>query len=766
MAEQILQRAEPQTMTPEAATNAKPIEFSPKTLNASAAMAKEVADRKHVPQIETDALLRDIASDFEKEGIPLSPEEKSKWNESFTRTLRLQEPPPTQGEGEAASEDRVNLREYTDTFNTIYHTYHLDEIGTRLGVLEGVMLSNKLVRMLSRIGYMYLPKHVQKNFGQAQEAGDILQKAFEDQKFSKDATGKLVRIGLKLGWPVLAPALATLSTSIADGIARKQFVKEQMVLRSSINKRIADSVFMRDFEFVHDKPPAEIMNIIDKGKEATMALMDATYTQVLPRIAAVGSSVAPQLFENPVLGIIGALRLPMSMKASEEHIAEMLTQRRKELNRKDAVDTRILTSLGSVEIVKTSDSIAEAVEDLRKSMHEKDALREKGEQKGVSRAKKQEYLDMFFDLGIPGLAAGWRFVSDMGWRDAWMAKMGMKGGTKTTVEQKSDDMAPMMDALASVFGATQEEVQEAKEQQKQMQNRMKTGMAAFSAYSAFSQVQASQEAVRENVQALTDLYANKIQPAIQDIKRMEELLGPYDQVDTPEGPKEKARMAVDGLNNFDISVKNLSFKDILHDVSLDIPQGSFVTIKGPSGIGKTTFFRHLMGLYGAPEGKVQYGGVDLQHIKKFGEQSVYSKIAYANQNPQFFENMTLRENLLLWTKKPTTDIEIRQTLHDLRLDGLIERLDSKVKHYSGGELRRIGIARALLKDPRVLFLDEPTANLDEESAKQVLEIIKGLRVKRPEMTVVAVTHDPNFEAIAEQIVDFREINRKPEVADG
>lgn len=168
-----------------------------------------------------------------------------------------------------------------------------------------------------------------------------------------------------------------------------------------------------------------------------------------------------------------------------------------------------------------------------------------------------------------------------------------------------------------------------------------------------------------------------------------------------------------------------------------------------------------MGLYGAKEGAVQYGGVDLQNIKKFGEQSIYSKIAYANQNPQFFENMTLRENLLLWTKKPATDIEIRQTLHDLRLDGLIERLDSKVKHYSGGELRRIGIARALLKDPRVLFLDEPTANLDEESAKQVLEIIKGLRVKRPEMTVVAVTHDLNFEAIAERIVDFREINKKP-----
>ncbi|MBI3559902.1 hypothetical protein HY087_02135 [Candidatus Gottesmanbacteria bacterium] len=83
----------------------------------------------------------------------------------------------------------------------------------------------------------------------------------------------------------------------------------------------------------------------------------------------------------------------------------------------------------------------------------------------------------------------------------------------------------------------------------------------------------------------------------------------------------------------------------------------------------------------------------------------------------------------------------------------------------GGRFRRIGkrIGEKLgyLAGVVKLFLDEPTANLDEESAKQVLEIIKGLRVKRLEMTVVAVTHDPNFEAIAERIVDFREINKRP-----
>ena len=124
--------------------------------------------------------------------------------------------------------------------------------------------------------------------------------------------------------------------------------------------------------------------------------------------------------------------------------------------------------------------------------------------------------------------------------------------------------------------------------------------------------------------------------------------------------------------------------------------------------------------------------------------------------------MTLRENLLLWTKKEIDSEKLTSVLHDLHLDHIVDRMDSKVKHFSGGELRRIGIARALLKDPKVLFLDEPTANLDQESAKQVLGIIKGMRKTRPDMTVVAVTHDANFEKIAEQIVDFRNINQPTE----
>lgn len=78
-------------------------------------------------------------------------------------------------------------------------------------------------------------------------------------------------------------------------------------------------------------------------------------------------------------------------------------------------------------------------------------------------------------------------------------------------------------------------------------------------------------------------------------------------------------------------------------------------------------------------------------------------------------------------RRDVPDQEVRQTLSDLNLDHLAERLDSENKHLSGGERVRIGIARALLQNPSILFLDEPTASLDERSAQQVIDIISSLR---------------------------------------
>ncbi|HLD24292.1 MAG TPA: ATP-binding cassette domain-containing protein, partial [Patescibacteria group bacterium] len=413
----------------------------------------------------------------------------------------------------------------------------------------------------------------------------------------------------------------------------------------------------------------------------------------------------------PPAGIMAMIRVPFLARSSEEAARTILKERAESLQRKDLIDARVLSSLQSLEVVRTTDSMTHAMEELQQNMGRIDEIEQSGHKLRGERNIKQEKFGAAYTFGIPVVSAGWEALMQLG-------EFRNPNRTEGTLAAASSSVT--LAALTTL---------------------------ALEGYNS------------EIVEELIHTYTDKIQPALQDIKRMDELLGPYDSVDTPDGPREQARIPVSAMKRFDISIKNLQFKNILNNVSLDIPQGSFVTIKGPSGIGKTTFMRHMLGLFNAEKGAVQYGGRDLDSIKKYGEQSIYSKLAYANQNPQYFENMTLRENLLLWTQSRVPDAKLMDVLHDLKLDHIADRMDSKVKHFSGGELRRIGIARALIKDPKVLFLDEPTSNLDEASAKQVLEIVQEMRRKRPDMTVVAVTHDPNFEAIAENIVDFATVNK-------
>ncbi len=604
---------------------------------------------------------------------------------------------PTGGYGEQASQ--TTLKDYQETFSSIYRLYGLDAHALKLGFLESVMLLHATMRQLTgpfintRLRRIFTDSPVASTLGEAKKFGAGTNG--DGSAFMKEA-GKLALI-------VCGTLVGELSATLLDGAARKAFEKEALSIRRAINDRVASSVFMRDFEFMHDKTPTEILNILDRGKQATMDIISTTYTEIIPHLTSIVAASSAGFNVDWRGGTVGMLRLPLLYWTNKSLSEQILADRRTELRKKDAVDTSVMNSLQSIEAVKSSETMEESIRELGNAMQERDEIITESTKKHISRRQQEAYFDTLFEEIIP-LVLGYIDLKEL-----------VKSGT---------------DPAAS-------------------------GLMAYNQYRTIGYKQRS---IGGHATALMRVFLEKIQPALQDVRRMEEFLGPYDLLDKPVGPLEHIRIPVDAIGNFDIRVSHLDFKDILYGVSLDIPQGSFVTIRGPSGAGKTTLLRHLLGLYGASEGVVLYGGVDLSKIKKFGEQSLYTKLAYANQNPQYFENRTLRDNLLLWTKQQVSDAKVLQVLHDLKLDHIADRLDSTAKHFSGGELRRIGIARALLKDPNVLFLDEPTSNLDQESAKQVLEIIQEMRRKRPDMTVVAVTHDPSFEAIAEKIVDFREIN--------
>lgn len=261
------------------------------------------------------------------------------------------------------------------------------------------------------------------------------------------------------------------------------------------------------------------------------------------------------------------------------------------------------------------------------------------------------------------------------------------------------------------------------------------------------------------IQELVDLYFNQFARYVQDIQRMDEILGEYEKLDLPEGEKEADRVPVSELENFDISIKNLRYKDVLHGVNLDIRQGEFLTIAGASGAGKSTLLRNLVGIYRADGGSIEIGGINNDKIKKYGKESLYSVMSYCNQNPQIFEGMTLRENLLLWSKEEINDERIKKVLEDLHLGKFIDRLDGEVKNLSGGEKVRIGLARTLIKGAKIMLLDEPTASLDSQAATEVRKIILEISEKYSDTTIICVSHDEELVKLSKRSVNIAELQQ-------
>ena len=180
-------------------------------------------------------------------------------------------------------------------------------------------------------------------------------------------------------------------------------------------------------------------------------------------------------------------------------------------------------------------------------------------------------------------------------------------------------------------------------------------------------------------------------------------------------------------------------RTILHDVSLTIPQGSFVSLVGESGCGKSTLASILMGRNKGYTGSVSVGGVPLSSIQ---EESLLRNITYISHQSYLFKG-TVRENLLMG-KPGASDEELWAVLSRVNLaeflkaeQGLDTRLLEKASNLSGGQCQRLALARALLHDSPVYIFDEATSNIDVESENDIMREIHELAKSK---TVILVSH--------------------------
>jgi len=184
-------------------------------------------------------------------------------------------------------------------------------------------------------------------------------------------------------------------------------------------------------------------------------------------------------------------------------------------------------------------------------------------------------------------------------------------------------------------------------------------------------------------------------------------------------------------------IRNLSFRysknspNVIENINLTIPSGKIFGLLGPSGAGKSTTQKILSKLLSAYQGTISYFGEDLKHLGK----QFYETVGVGFEMPVLFNKLTANENLAYFSSLYQKKVDYKQLMTRV---GLIEAIDQPVGQYSKGMKTRLNFVRALLNDPQMLFLDEPTNGLDPANARIVKDMIK--EQKAAGKTVLITTH--------------------------
>jgi putative ABC transport system ATP-binding protein len=196
----------------------------------------------------------------------------------------------------------------------------------------------------------------------------------------------------------------------------------------------------------------------------------------------------------------------------------------------------------------------------------------------------------------------------------------------------------------------------------------------------------------------------------------------------------------------------------LKGVTVSINRGEYISIMGPSGSGKSTFFNMIGGLDKPSEGKVFIDEVDIAQLDSYELAWMRCrKIGYIFQTFNLIPVMTALENVTLpMIFAGMTTVDAQDKARDiLTRVGLGHRLMNKPSEMSGGQQQRVAIARAFANDPAIILADEPTGNLDLQTGKLIIELLRGLNKERG-VTIISATHDHKMLAVSDRIIWIRD----------
>lgn len=197
-----------------------------------------------------------------------------------------------------------------------------------------------------------------------------------------------------------------------------------------------------------------------------------------------------------------------------------------------------------------------------------------------------------------------------------------------------------------------------------------------------------------------------------------------------------------------IHIKDLykSFGDnhVLRGINLDVYQGQNVVVLGRSGTGKSVLIKIISGLLVQDEGIVEVLGLDVNSLKHKDLQRLRLEIGFSFQHSALYDSMTVRENLafpLVRNKKNLSRSEVEREIQSVLDDvGLLQTINQMPSELSGGQRKRVGIARTLILRPKIMLYDEPTSGLDPITCIEINELINHVKVKF-NTTSIIITHD-------------------------
>lgn len=204
----------------------------------------------------------------------------------------------------------------------------------------------------------------------------------------------------------------------------------------------------------------------------------------------------------------------------------------------------------------------------------------------------------------------------------------------------------------------------------------------------------------------------------------------------------KFKKMFDNIVSFSDATINQSGKTILTNVSIEVPEGSFVFLIGRTGSGKSSLIKTIYGDLELTGGVGNVAGYDLTRLKSKQIPNLRRELGVVFQDFKLLQDRTIGENLKFvlrstgWKNKKEIDDRINKVL---KMVGITLNKDKYPFELSGGEQQRVAIARALLNEPKLIIADEPTGNLDPQTSQEIMQLFKSLHEKG--MTLLMATHD-------------------------